>query len=110
MRLGRTNQKKSNKTKLLIVDDSSNNRIAISYWLNGENYEILHAIDGKSALKIAEAFLPDIILLDYNLPGMDGIEVCQKIRANKDLPFIPIIMMSSFAPEASYSCTSNVTS
>lgn len=88
------------KTKLLIVDDSSNNRSAISYWLDEENYEILHAADGISAIKIIEAFLPDIILLDYNLPGMDGIEVCQKIRANKKLPFIPIIMMSSYAPEA----------
>lgn len=91
---------KANKIKLLIVDDSSNNRAAINYWLSEENYEILHAVDGPSALKLAQAFIPDIILLDYNLPGMDGIEVCQKIRASKSLPFIPIIMMSSNAPEA----------
>ena len=90
-----------NKVKLLIVDDSSNNRTAISYWLDGENYEILHAVDGVSALKIIDAFIPDIILLDYNLPGMDGIEVCQKVRSIKNLPFIPIMMMSSMAPEAS---------
>lgn len=100
MSLSKTNIKKSIKTKLLIVDDNSNNRAAISYWLDEENYEILHAVDGVSALKIVEAFIPDIILLDYNLPGMDGIEVCQKIRANRTLPFIPIIMMSSYAPEA----------
>ena len=91
---------KSTKSKLLIVDDNSNNRAAISYWLDDNNYEILHASDGVSALKITETFLPDIILLDYNLPGMDGIEVCQRIRSNKKLPFIPIIMMSSYAPEA----------
>lgn len=90
----------SNKPKLLIVDDSSNNRAAISYWLSDDNYEILHAMDGLSALKIVETFLPDIILLDYNLPGIDGIEVCQRIRSNSKLPFIPIIMMSSCAPEA----------
>ncbi len=100
MSLSKTNITKSIKTKLLIVDDNSNNRAAISYWLDEENYEILHAVDGVSALKIVEAFIPDIILLDYNLPGMDGIEVCQKIRSNKTLPFIPIIMMSSYAPEA----------
>lgn len=92
--------KKTNRTKLLIVDDNSNNRAAISYWLDEEDYEILHAMDGTSALKIIETFVPDIILLDYNLPGIDGIEVCQKIRSNKNLPFIPIIMMSSYAPEA----------
>lgn len=91
---------KLNKIRLLIVDDNSNNRAAISYWLDEENYEILHAVDGISALKIVEAFIPDIILLDYNLPEIDGIEVCQKIRTNKNLPFIPIIMMSSYAPEA----------
>ena len=100
MKTTRLTPKKTKKTKLLIVDDSSNNRVAISYWLDEENYEILHAVDGVSALKIVEAFLPDIILLDYNLPDIDGIEVCQKIRADKSLPFIPIIMMSSYAPEA----------
>jgi len=94
------NKDKKKKIKLLIVDDNSNNRAAISYWLENENYEILHATNGVSALKICEAFIPDIILLDYNLPDLDGIEVCQKIRANKTLPFIPIIMMSSYAPEA----------
>ena len=88
------------KTRLLIVDDSSNNRAAINYWLSGENYEILHVIDGPSAIKLTQAFVPDIILLDYNLPGIDGIEVCQRIRGIKSLPFIPIIMMSSHAPEA----------
>ena len=39
------------KTKLLIVDDSSNNRAAINYWLSEENYEVLHAVDGQSAIK-----------------------------------------------------------
>ncbi|MBI1857690.1 MAG: hybrid sensor histidine kinase/response regulator [Candidatus Melainabacteria bacterium] len=91
---------KNNKTKLLIVDDSSNNRAAISYWLGEDDYEILHAVDGPSALKIVEMFVPDIILLDYNLPGIDGIEVCQRIRAMDNLPFVPIVMMSSHAPEA----------
>lgn len=91
---------KGNKSKVLIVDDSSNNRAAINYWLGQENYEILHAVDGNSAYKIIEAFIPDIILLDYNLPDMDGIEVCQRVRNNPKLPFIPIIMMSSCSPEA----------
>ncbi len=91
---------KKKKIKLLIVDDNNNNRAAINYWLEEENYETLHATNGISALKICETFLPDIILLDYNLPDLDGIEVCQKIRSNKALPFIPIIMMSSYAPEA----------
>ena len=100
MKAEKSKVKKIKTEKLLIVDDSSNNRAAISYWLENENYEILHAADGVSALKIIEAFVPDIILLDYNLPGMDGIEVCQKIRSNTRLPFIPIVMMSSFAPEA----------
>ena len=87
------------KAKLLIVDDSSSNRTAISYWLSDENYEVLHASSGESAIKIIERFIPDIILLDYNMPVMYGIEVCQKIRANKELPFIPIIMMSSCSKE-----------
>ena len=100
MNIKKTSQPKKKKTKLLIVDDNSNNRAAISYWLGEENYEILHASNGISALKICATFIPDIILLDYNLPDLDGIEVCQKIRTNKTLPFIPIIMMSSYAPEA----------
>ena len=100
MKNTKSNLTRPTKSRLLIVDDSNNNRTAISYWLQDEDYEILHAVDGPSALKIIETFKPDIILLDYNLPGMDGIEVCQRIRSNPNLPFIPIVMISSFTPEA----------
>ncbi|MCR5105056.1 MAG: response regulator transcription factor [Eubacterium sp.] len=80
------------KQKVLIVDDDENIAELISLYLEKEQYDTETAGDGEAAIQLAKVYNPDLILLDIMLPGMDGYEVCQQIRKEKD---IPIIMLSA---------------
>jgi len=80
------------KQKILIVDDDNNIAELISLYLVKECYETLIVNDGESALAQIPKFDPDLMLLDIMLPGIDGYEVCRRIRSNSDLP---IIMLSA---------------
>lgn len=80
------------KQKVLIVDDDENIAELISLYLMKEQYDTEMAHNGEDAIKINEAYHPDLILLDIMLPGIDGYEVCQRIRKNYDTP---IIMLSA---------------
>lgn len=81
-----------NKQKILIVDDDENIAELISLYLTKECFETQIAGDGESAITLTEAYNPDLILLDLMLPGIDGYEVCQRIRKTRD---VPIIMLSA---------------
>ena len=81
--------------KILIVEDKQDNVDLISYFLKPQNYEIIVAMDGETAIeKIAES-TPDIILLDIMLPKMNGFDVCERVKKNPDTRFIPIIMITA---------------
>ena len=72
----------------MIVDDDENIAELISLYLNKECYETQIAADGTSALEAFVEFAPNIILLDVNLPGMDGYHVCTDIRYHTNLQII----------------------
>lgn len=80
------------KQKILIVDDDNNIAELISLYLVKECFDTQIVGDGEAALTAFEAFAPDLILLDLMLPGIDGYEVCRRIRATSS---IPIIMLSA---------------
>ena len=80
------------KQKILIVDDDNNIAELISLYLTKECFECMIVNDGKSALKEFSSFRPDLVLLDLMLPGVDGYEVCRKIRYKSNTP---IIMLSA---------------
>ena len=80
------------KQKILIVDDDVNIAELISLYLTKECFDTKMVHDGESALKEFETYAPNLILLDLMLPGIDGFEVCKKIRETKD---IPILMVSA---------------
>jgi serine phosphatase RsbU (regulator of sigma subunit) len=82
---------------ILIVDDNPTNVDILQARLRAHNYEILTATDGEAGLAMAREKQPDLILLDIMMPKMDGIEVCQHIRADPSLPFMPIIMVTAKA-------------
>ncbi|MGR3179553.1 MAG: hybrid sensor histidine kinase/response regulator [Candidatus Anammoxibacter sp.] len=82
------------KQTVLVVDDSAPNIFVLEGVLN-EDYNVLVAKDGGSALSIIEKDRPDLILLDIMMPGMDGLEVCSKLKNNKKTKDIPIIFITS---------------
>lgn len=83
--------------RILIADDNPMNLDILRARLTSHGYEILLARDGAEALAVAMEKLPDLILLDIMMPKMDGIEVCQRLKADGLLPFMPIIMVTAKA-------------
>ena len=81
-----------NAKKVLIVDDDNNIAELISLYLTKERYDTAIASDGEEAISMFEEFHPDLIILDIMLPGIDGLEVCRRIRQTSA---VPIIMLSA---------------
>ncbi len=84
-------------TRILVVDDERVVTEVVERYLSLENYEITLASDGAEALKIAQEWAPDLIVLDLMLPGVDGLEVCRRIRKESE---VPIIMLTAKGEEA----------
>lgn len=82
--------------RLLIVDDVPDNLFLVRTILEEEGYEIITASNGHEAIKIIESEPIDLVLLDVMMPLMDGYEVTRRIRAMKDLPFIPILLITAY--------------
>lgn len=87
------------KESILIIDDSLDDRRLIKHHLNREGYQLSEAKNGKEALEKVASEKPDLILLDIVMPGMDGFEVCKKIRENPKLKALYIIMLTAEARE-----------
>jgi two-component system cell cycle response regulator len=81
--------------RILVVDDVPANIRLLEAKLTYEYYDVLTAPDGPTALEVAARDAPDIILLDVMMPGMDGYEVCRRLKANADTRHIPIIMVTA---------------
>lgn len=82
------------KNTVLVVDDSPEN-IALVSRILGETYRVKMAISGEEALKIATGDLPDLILLDVMMPGMDGYEVCKQLKSNPWTREIPVMFLTA---------------
>ena len=81
------------QARILIVDDDLANAQLLAR-LFDDDYEVLCASDGEKALDIAGRSAPDVILLDVMMPGMDGFEVCTRLKSNHDTDAIPVILMT----------------
>ncbi|NMF60807.1 hybrid sensor histidine kinase/response regulator [Pseudanabaena yagii] len=80
---------------VLVVDDEPNNFDVIETFLSEQDYQLYYASSGDSALSILETVKPDLILLDVMMPGIDGMEVCQRIKAMPEWESVPIIMVTA---------------
>ncbi|MCA1903271.1 MAG: response regulator [Cyanobacteria bacterium KgW148] len=83
------------KADILLVDDKPENLRLLSTMLEEQGYEIREAINGTLALKSAQADPPDLILLDINMPGLNGYEVCQRLKADQTTNHVPVIFVSA---------------
>jgi diguanylate cyclase (GGDEF)-like protein len=83
------------KSTILIVDDELVSRYTVEVLLTAEGYTLVFAENGKEALEKAAELIPDLMLLDVMMPGMDGFEVCQRLRANPRLAELPIVMVTA---------------
>jgi signal transduction histidine kinase len=86
---------------ILIVDDEPTARETVIAMLEGQAYQLELATGGKQALKVLEKLQPDLILLDVMMPGMDGFEVCRRIRSDPKLAEVPIILLTALDDRAS---------
>jgi diguanylate cyclase (GGDEF)-like protein len=80
---------------VLIADDEKHLRGALELMFSKRGYQVLVACDGNQALELARAELPDVVILDVMMPGMDGYEVCKALRAHYRTRHIPIVMLTA---------------
>jgi two-component system, OmpR family, response regulator MtrA len=83
---------------VLVVEDEPHVRELVSYTLQGAGYRVRSFADGESALKEARHTIPDLVVLDIRLPGIDGWEVCRRIRQQSN---VPILMMTALGEDES---------
>jgi putative two-component system response regulator len=81
--------------KILIVDDEAIARITIEALLSPEDYELHFAENGEQALSMGAELLPDIILLDVMMPGLNGFDVCKQIRSTPNLAEVPVVLVTA---------------
>jgi len=86
--------------KILVVEDEADLLDLVVYNLRKEGFKPLRAESGEKALEIARDEHPDLILLDLMMPGLDGLEVCRRLRANEATADIPIVMVTARAEES----------
>lgn len=85
---------------VLVVEDEPAQREVLIYNLEAEGYGVARAEDGDEALVLVQEAQPDLIILDWMLPGVSGIEVCRRLKANSGTRSIPVIMLTARGEEA----------
>ena len=83
--------------RILVVEDNPDNRILITDVLSSLSYEVLVAVDGEQGVTMAEAEVPDLILMDLSLPKKDGWTATKEIKERDELSHIPIIALTAHA-------------
>ena len=83
--------------QILIVEDQEDNRRILRDLLTSVGYEIVEALTGEEGVRLAEESRPDLILMDIQLPGLDGYDATRRIKANPALRAIPVIAVTSYA-------------
>ena len=83
--------------RILVVEDQEDNRAILRDLLSSAGYEMMEAWDGAAGVKAAKEQHPDLILMDIQLPLMDGHEATRRIKADPELKNIPIIVVTSYA-------------
>ena len=90
---------KESKYLILVVDDSADNLAVISLYLQHQGYRVVTANNGEDAVTVATQMLPNVILMDINLPSLDGLGATRRIRETEGLRDTPVIAITAFGTE-----------
>lgn len=85
------------KRKILVIEDNEQNLYLVKFILEKHGYEVFEARDGQEGINLAVSINPDLIILDIQLPVMDGYTVAKQIKTNAELAQVPIIAVTSYA-------------
>jgi len=85
----------SERISVLVVEDEEHIRRVLQYNLQLDGFEVYQAEDGARALELAAQQMPDLVLLDWMMPGMDGLEVLSKLKQDKKTENIPVFMLTA---------------
>jgi two-component system, cell cycle response regulator DivK len=83
--------------RILVVEDQEDNRRIVRDLLSSVGFELLEAVTGEEGIQLAESNMPDLILMDIQMPVLDGYEATRRIKASERLRHIPIIVITSYA-------------
>jgi two-component system, cell cycle response regulator DivK len=83
--------------RILVVEDQEDNRRIIRDLLESVGYQLIEAVDGAEGVRLAKSERPDLILMDIQLPVLDGYEATRRIKAEPELAAIPIVVVTSYA-------------
>jgi two-component system cell cycle response regulator DivK len=97
--LGSSTQSADQQTLVLVVDDNEDNLLLLAFVVEQLDCQIITALDGKTALDLAQDYHPSLILLDMMLPDMDGMEVLSHLKQNPITKTIPVIAVTAMARE-----------
>lgn len=89
----------TSKPTILLVEDEPAQRAVLAYNLKSEGFNVIEAEDGEEALVMAQDSLPDLVLLDWMLPHVSGLEVCRRLKSGKATRALPVIMLSARSEE-----------
>ena len=89
----------TSKPTILLVEDEPAQRAVLAYNLKSEGFDVIEAEDGEEALVMAQESLPDLVLLDWMLPHVSGLEVCRRLKLGKATRALPVIMLSARSEE-----------
>jgi two-component system, OmpR family, alkaline phosphatase synthesis response regulator PhoP len=89
-----------NKGTILVIDDEKDLIELLRYNLEKEGYDVIAATDGQSGLDVIKRHRPELVVLDLMMPGIDGLQVCQRLRSDQAAARTPVIMLTAKATEA----------
>jgi two-component system, cell cycle response regulator DivK len=85
------------KATILVIEDNEQNLYLTTFILEKHGYQVVQAYEGRTGIELACRQKPDLILLDIQLPEMDGYAVARELRSNHDLAVVPIVAVTSYA-------------
>jgi two-component system, cell cycle response regulator DivK len=83
--------------RILVIEDTENNRRILNDLLSSAGFEVVEAVDGEKGVAMALEMKPDLILMDIQLPIIDGYEATRRIKSNPETRHIPIVVLTSYA-------------